>query len=87
MYKNVQWLGVAVLVAGLSSAAGCAYDPDRELERQTALAEKREQYALERKACEESARGAWMCTEGSKRSQEEYPWLHCGCADNRRVLD
>ena len=73
-----------LLIASLAS--GCVMSEQYRLERATALAEKREQYAYERRACEASTRGAWMCTSGSERAREDYPWLHCSCTDNRSVL-
>lgn len=66
--------------------SGCAFSDAERLERDTEIAEKRELYALEQQACEESASSAWMCTGGSKKSQEEFPWLHCSCVDNRGAL-
>jgi len=75
---------VATVSAGLLS--GCAMSEQYRLERQTAMAEKREQYAYERQVCEESNRGAWLCTSGSERAREDFPWLHCSCTDNRGAL-
>ena len=67
-------------------ASGCSVTEQYRLERQIAMAEKREQYAYERQACEASSRGAWVCTSGSERAREEFPWLHCGCTDNQSAL-
>lgn len=74
------------LAVALSLLQGCVMSEERQLERATALAEKREQYAYERMACESSSRGAWMCTSGTERARENYPWLHCSCTDNRTAL-
>ncbi|MDJ0941769.1 MAG: hypothetical protein QNJ00_18535 [Woeseiaceae bacterium] len=74
---------IVLLAASMLSA--CATEAER-LERATALAEKREQYAYERYACELNVRTAWICTSPNKRANENYPWLHCSCTENGTVL-
>lgn len=73
-------------VAAMTVASGCSVTEEYRLERQIAMAEKRERYAFERHACEASLRGAWICTSGSERAREDFPWLHCGCTDNQSAL-
>ena len=75
-----------VLIACAGVLGGCAWSEEYRLERATAMAEKREQAAYERMACEESSKTAWMCTSGNERARENYPWLHCSCVDNRSAL-
>ena len=76
----------AFLCGTLVYLQGCVISEQQQLERATELAEKREKYAYERIACEESTRGAWMCSSGNERAREDFPWLHCSCVDNRSVL-
>lgn len=79
--SRTQILVGLLLLSGLV-LSGCATTPERRIE----LAEKRELWAFKRQACENSTSGAWMCTGASKAAQEQYPWVHCGCVDNQRVL-
>ena len=80
--SRYQTLISLVLTSGLF-AAGCT----TTLERRIQLAEKRELWAFQQQACENSTSGAWMCTGASKAAQDQYPWVYCGCVDNRRVLE
>ena len=81
MRRNQTLFGL-VLVCSLL-AAGCT----TTIERRIQLAEKRELWAFQQQACESSTNGAWMCTGASKSAQEQYPWVYCGCVDNRRALE
>jgi hypothetical protein len=74
------------ILLSASSLGACALTEADQLERQTVMAEKREKYAFERTACEEASEGAWMCSSGSKKSQEDFPWLHCACTNNWGAL-
>ena len=77
---------IGLILAAVTLVSACATTEEDRYLRQIELAEKREQAAMERQACEESSSGAWMCTSGNRRANEREPWLYCGCVDNQQAI-
>jgi len=85
LISRFRWVAFWALLSLLSACS--SFSEQARLESQTAVAEKRELWAYKQKACEDLVTGAWMCSGNSKAANERSPWLHCGCADNGRVLE
>jgi hypothetical protein len=78
---------LAALIVILITSACSSLTEKESLERQTAVAEKRELWAFKHMACEDSSMGAWMCSVSNERAREQFPWLYCVCVDNQGVLN
>ena len=75
------------LVCSVVLLSGCASSEADRFNHQMERDRLIEQANAQRQVCEESLRGAWMCSGPSKRANERFPWLHCGCVDNQTVLE
>ncbi len=79
--RHLILVGLIVLLSACATSDAESFNHRMDRDRQI------EQSAAQRQACEEMLRGAWMCSGPSKRANERFPWLHCGCVDNQSVLE
>lgn len=76
-----------ILLCSIAALSACATSEAERFNHRMDRDRQVEQSAAQRHACEETLRGAWMCSGPSKRANERFPWLHCSCVDNQSVLE